>query len=81
MKATIAKKIAILKVLCGNGHMTRMELFNQCDKSIFNEAGWSVFKRVLGMLISDGMITIVHPKFANHIATTYTLSEKGRKEC
>ena len=81
MKGTIAKKIAILKVLCRNGHMTRIELFNQWDRNEFNESDWSVFKRVFGMLISDGMITTIHPRFANHIATTYTLSEKGRKEC
>jgi len=81
MKATAAKKESILKTLCGNGHMTRMELFDQCDKNIFSEADWPVFKRVFDMLIHDGMITTIHPRFANHIATTYTLSEKGRREC
>ncbi len=80
MKQTILKKAAIINVLCAHGHMTRMEVFNQCVDS-FGAKGWPTFKRVFSMLISEGVIASVHPKFANHIATTFTLTEKGKQEC
>jgi len=73
MKRLLHKVQPILDELLDNGQGTRMEIFNRTDIS----TGWEEFKRLIGMLTSQGLIEIV--AIPGTIQTGFDLTEEGHE--
>ena len=62
----------ILEELFDNGPRQRMPLWKRCDHT-----EWATFKRVIGMLLSQGMIEIV--ALPGTVQTGFDLTEEGHE--